>query len=142
MMKAYFKQLTSRVSIRFTLKQKSVECFRDLDLALVKVARCVFLSHFRPLLKRAIFYGKARSLPIICLSLKSNDHGKVKLVQIPDTHGTKLNKPNLHKMKSKDFRLKDSLGCTFASAYLILNKGTFLPFYSKSSLQSQYFQCT
>ena len=63
-------------------------CIRDLDLNLVKVTKWIFLSHFWPLYWPSnIFLGSLVNI-WNWLKPKIMHNGQVKLVQIPDTHGT------------------------------------------------------
>ena len=52
---------------------------RDLDWALIKVARWLFLGHFWPLLTWATIFGDALSLPKIGSSLKPNNRCQISL---------------------------------------------------------------
>ena len=71
----------------FLIVKKNTECIRVLDLTLITDVRWLFLGHFWPIFKGAATFGAAWSLSEIGLSLKAIHHSKVKLVQIPDTHG-------------------------------------------------------
>ena len=72
----------SREQITNIEKQFSV-CNSDLDLTFGKEVRIPFLSHFWPHLQKAVFYKAALSIAKIGLSIKSNSHNQIKLVQIP-----------------------------------------------------------
>ena len=64
--------------------------YRWFRISHCKSSKMIILCHYWPLLLWAPVFWAARSFREICSSLKPNPHSQVELVQISDTHGTRL----------------------------------------------------
>ena len=81
------------------------ECVKDCDRTLVNKVRLLFLRHFWPFLKQAVFFEVAGAVVKIVSILKPNHHNQVNLVQIRDSNNKILTRvASLRNSPSRDYR--------------------------------------